>query len=50
MRRLGVLMGGHSGIALIERADTFFKRGGVVDPARFTAALLPGIELRAMSN
>jgi serine/threonine protein kinase len=46
-RRLGVLLGGSSGNALLERADAFFRKGGVVDPERFTAALLPGIELRS---
>jgi hypothetical protein len=42
-RRLGELIGGTEGAQLIEEADAVLRAGGVVDPARFTAALLPGI-------
>jgi hypothetical protein len=44
-RRLGELLGGDEGAALIAEADAFLHAGGVVDPARYTAALVPGIAL-----
>jgi hypothetical protein len=47
-RRLGVLIGA-SGEYLVQQADAFFRAGGVVDPERFAAALLPGIELARRS-
>jgi hypothetical protein len=30
---------------LIDEADAFLRAGGIVDPARFTAAAVPGVEL-----
>jgi hypothetical protein len=44
-RRLGELLGGDEGAALIAEADAFLRAGGVVDPARFTAAFTPGVSL-----
>jgi hypothetical protein len=44
-RRLGELLQDDEGAALIAEADAFLRAGGVVDPARFTAAMLPGIEI-----
>jgi predicted Ser/Thr protein kinase len=43
-RRLGELLDDDEGRALIAEADAFLRKGGVVDPARFVAALYPGIE------
>jgi hypothetical protein len=45
-RRLGELLGDEEGHALIAEADAALRAGGVVDPARFTAASMPGLELR----
>ncbi|MFI5308715.1 MAG: ATP-binding protein, partial [Polyangiales bacterium] len=45
-RRLGVLLGGDEGKALVTEADTFFRAGGTVDPERLVAALLPGCEIK----
>jgi hypothetical protein len=42
-RRLGELVGGDEGRALISEADAFLCAGGVVEPARFTAAMMPGV-------
>jgi hypothetical protein len=42
-RRLGELLGGDEGTALISEADAFLRAGGVVDPARYTAAYTPGV-------
>jgi len=44
-RRLGELLDGREGTRLIDEADAFLRAGGVVDPARFTAAAVPGVEL-----
>jgi hypothetical protein len=43
-RRLGVLLASAEGRALVQEADAFFTAGGVVDPASYVAALLPGVE------
>jgi len=45
-RRLGELLGGREGAALVQNADKFLRDGGVLNPERFTAAILPGIELK----
>jgi hypothetical protein len=45
-RRLGELVGGADGSALIAEADLGLAAGGVVDCARFTATFLAGVELR----
>jgi hypothetical protein len=44
-RRLGELLGGDEGAALIVEADAFLLAGGVIDPARFTAAWMPGLAI-----
>lgn len=44
-RRLGVMIGGSEGTALVAEADAFLRGGGVHDPERYTALLLPGCEL-----
>jgi eukaryotic-like serine/threonine-protein kinase len=44
-RRLGEVLGGDEGERAIRQADAFLRAGGVVDPARFTAALTPGIAM-----
>jgi hypothetical protein len=44
-RRLGELLGGDEGKALIDEADAFLRAGGVVDPARLVATFMPGVEL-----
>jgi len=44
-RRLGELLGGLEGAQLIDEADQFLREGGVVDPQRFTAAVMPGLEI-----
>jgi hypothetical protein len=44
-RRLGELLANDEGAALIADADTFLHRAGVIDPARYVAALVPGLEL-----
>jgi eukaryotic-like serine/threonine-protein kinase len=44
-RRLGELLDDSEGQALIAAADAALRAGGVVDPARFSACMLPGIEL-----
>jgi eukaryotic-like serine/threonine-protein kinase len=41
-RRLGQLLGGDEGRALVEQADAFWADQQVVDPARVTAILAPG--------
>jgi hypothetical protein len=45
-RRLGVLLGGDEGKALVSASDAFFRAGGTVDPERLVAMLLPGCEIR----
>jgi tetratricopeptide (TPR) repeat protein len=45
-RRLGEMLGDDEGHALTAEADAALRAGGVVDPARFTAAFMPGIEIR----
>ena len=44
-RRLGELLGGERGAALVADADRFFEAGGVKDSDRFVEALLPGCVL-----
>jgi hypothetical protein len=44
-RRLGVLLGGDEGRALVTEADGFFRKGGAIDPEHFVATLLPGLEI-----
>ncbi len=44
-RRLGELVGGDEGRSLLDAADRALRSGGVVNPARFTAAMVPGVEL-----
>jgi len=44
-RRLGELLANAEGERLIGDADAFLRRGGVVDPARFVAALAPGLDV-----
>jgi hypothetical protein len=44
-RRLGELLGGDEGAALIGEADAFLRAGGVIDPARYTAACMAGVVL-----
>jgi hypothetical protein len=44
-RRLGELVGGEEGAALIAEADAFLRAGGILRPERFVAALHPGLEL-----
>jgi hypothetical protein len=41
-RRLGELVGGEEGRALIEAADNELRQRGIVNPARMTAMLAPG--------
>lgn len=43
-RRLGELIGGDEGRTSIATADAFFTAAGVVDPQRYVAMLLPGVE------
>jgi hypothetical protein len=45
-RRLGILLGGDEGKALVAEADAFFRAGGAIDPERLVAVLLPGCEIR----
>jgi len=45
-RRLGVMLDGDEGRALVQDADNTFNAAGVVDPEAFTAAILPGLEIR----
>jgi hypothetical protein len=45
-RRLGVLMGGDQGKALVAEADAFFRAGGAVDPERLVVTISPGLEIR----
>jgi hypothetical protein len=40
--RLGGLLGGAEGRALIEQADAELRQRGIVNPARLTAMLAPG--------
>lgn len=42
-RGLGMLLGGDEGAALVSEADRFLQTHGVVDPARFVAAIAPGL-------
>jgi hypothetical protein len=42
-RRLGMLLGGDEGRALVAEADTFLRAGGAGDPASLVAMLLPGL-------
>jgi hypothetical protein len=42
-RRLGELLGGDEGAALIARADAFLVERGVVDPGRLMVAMAPGL-------
>src|SRR5262245_48069724 len=44
-RRLGVLLGGEEGRALVAATDAFLSRAGVHDPERFVAMLTPGVAL-----
>jgi hypothetical protein len=44
-RRLGELLGGDEGAALIAEADAFMRAGGVIDPERYAAAFTPGVFL-----
>lgn len=48
-RRLGELVGGDEGRDLLGTADLALREGGVVDPARYTAAMVPGVELAGAS-
>jgi hypothetical protein len=41
-RRLGQLLGGNCGQALIAQADAWMAGQGIVNPARMTAMLAPG--------
>jgi hypothetical protein len=41
------LIGGDEGVVLIAEADAFLRAGGVIDPARYSAALAPGVVLPA---
>jgi hypothetical protein len=43
--RLGCLVGGDEGVALVREADEFFSARGVAAPAQLVAALFPGCEL-----
>ena len=45
-RKLGGLVGGDEGRALCAQADGFLSSRGVVDPARFASAVMPGFEQR----
>jgi hypothetical protein len=45
-RRLGVLLGGEEGKALVTEADAFFRLGGAIDPERMVALLAPACEIR----
>ncbi len=45
-RRLGVMLGGEEGRELVRDADEFLRAAGVVDPEAFTAAVMPGMEIR----
>jgi tetratricopeptide (TPR) repeat protein len=45
-RRLGVLLGGDEGHTLVHQADAWMRERKVVDPERFTAMLMPGMEIR----
>jgi hypothetical protein len=45
-RRLGALIGGAKGAKLVAEADAFLRAHDVVDPARFTTAVLPGVVRR----
>jgi hypothetical protein len=44
-RRLGELLGDEEGKALIDEVDALLRAGGVIDPQRFTAVMMPGLEL-----
>jgi hypothetical protein len=41
--RLGVLLGGREGGALVDEADEFLRAGGVVDVARYLDGVMPGL-------
>jgi eukaryotic-like serine/threonine-protein kinase len=43
-RKLGALIGGDEGRALVAHADGFLSTRGVVAPARFASAVMPGFE------
>jgi hypothetical protein len=45
-RRLGELIGGTEGTALIIQADAWYASEGVKNPERFTDMLAPGFRLR----
>jgi hypothetical protein len=45
-RRMGVLLGGDEGAALVAVADAFLRAGGATDPERLVAMLVPGCEIR----
>ena len=44
-RRLGVLLGGDTGEAMVAASDQLMRRERVKDPARFTALLAPGFDI-----
>jgi hypothetical protein len=44
--KLGALLGGDEGKALLVEADGFFRRGGVHNVERYVAMLAPGLEIR----
>ncbi|HMI91705.1 MAG TPA: hypothetical protein VK509_10105, partial [Polyangiales bacterium] len=43
-RKLGVLIGGDEGRAMVAQADGFLSSRGVVAPERFASAVMPGFE------
>jgi hypothetical protein len=45
-RRLGILLGGDEGKAMVASADAFFRAGGAIDPELLVSIAMPGCEIR----
>ena len=45
-RRLGVILGGDEGQALVEKADTWMRSQSILNPARMAASFAPGFDAR----